>query len=299
MSSALNPFSLYIPDREALVKFFQRNYRMKAIYQDSGGVIWHSNKFTARHYDSGMLSFYGRFDLDEILTGLTSEGLLKWELVWGCDEAGKGEMLGGIAFVCVCVPDICTLKKLLKLSVKDSKKLKRERLLKTASELIKLKRGGELIALLKLVSPKMYNTLYSKLNNQTELMRSVYAELISEICSLSEELPENLPDRIVIDGDLFSFSRDTENEMKVRLVPMVNGERIKAVSTASIIAKWLYIKHVETILRTFGQNLKTSHTEVESLVLDLLSRYPGLDLESIFKLHFANFLRLKEKALSL
>jgi len=163
-------------------------------------------------------------EIEKILE--TKIAKLSFPLV-GCDEVGKGERVGPLVVACVLADRECYLK-LLKLGVKDSKRLKREKIREIAKEI-----RESCIAVVRAVLPEEYNRRYERLKNQNRLLEEIYAEAIEELLS---EAPS--PYKIVID----KFSGRAEEFLKKRcrfkeIEAREKAEEEPVVAAAAIVAK--------------------------------------------------------------
>ena len=320
----VSPFSLFIPEPDKLKRFFEERFSAYPLECDRC-IEWKTPAFMAKYYDTGMISFYmtNKTTLEEVLEPLDRDGLLRWEYNWGCDEAGKGEVSGGLAVSCAKVDGLKTLRDLILLGVKDSKKLKRPKLIKIARHLLEWETQGKLMLRYRYVSAEEYNNLYDRFQNQCLLLRLLYADLISDIretaaryfispCRVlvdgkifegdvkvnEEDLQEDNVDRALLRGNLGKrFILKGKDDLKLVVESMPLGERVKAVATASIISKYLYMnglyEELNEVIRELELKEKVHLPDLTSnLVVALLKTHPEMMRykRRLLKVHF----RVKE-----
>ena len=83
----------------------------------------------------------------------------------GVDESGKGDFFGGLAIAGVYIDEEIGLE-LVKLGVKDSKKISDKAIVKLAQEIRNITQGKFAVVSLK---PDTYNQVYEKINNLNKL----------------------------------------------------------------------------------------------------------------------------------
>jgi len=224
-------------------------------------------------YKSGSITFGGKGKEElERKVEKVLEGFIPKELpIVGCDEAGKGELFGPLVIACVVADRRC-YKELLKLGVKDSKRMKREEILKKAEKIKEACRGK-----VKVIMPKEYNRLYGKFKNQNRLMEEVYLKLIKEIYGKFKFK------RAVID----KFSRELEGKLKgelpkVEVVVVEKGEEEPVVAAAAIVAKAERLKRLKELSKKLGVEVKEGNASNSQLIEAL----KGKDKREFIKMHF-------------
>lgn len=194
----------------------------------------------------------------------------------GCDEAGKGEFFGPLVVACVCAEKGC-LEELLRLEVKDSKKLKREKLMEL-SERIKEKCKG----VVRVIYPERYNREYERFKNLNRYLEEIYSEVVEKVVKKCK------PKEVVIDR----FSKKVERVIGekfrgIKVVAKEKGEDDPVVAAASIVAKAERLKVLEELSKELGFKVEEGNLKSG----ELLKRIPEGELHRFVKLHF----RVKEK----
>ncbi len=232
-------------------------------------------------YESGSIVYSGK-EKEKIKETVIEELLSLEENLprVGCDEAGKGEFFGPLVVACVCADREC-LRELLNLEVKDSKKIKPEKL-KELAEKIK----GSCTGIVRIIFPKTYNREYEKFRNVNRYLEMVYLEILKKL------LKKCKPKEIVID----KFSSRVEEVLKKRLkgtagnlkiTAREKGESDPVVAAASIVAKAERLKALKELSDKLGVEVKEGNLNNR----ELLQKIPREKLHRFVKLHF----NVKEK----
>ncbi len=190
----------------------------------------------------------------------------------GCDEAGKGEAFGPLVIACIYADENC-IKKLIELQVRDSKKLKLEKIIQLAEKIKKECRGR-----IKVLMPENYNTLYAKIGNLNLLMEEVYLELIKTLIDKFQ------PKEVIVD----KFSRTFEGKLK-RSFPLIEfkvvekAESDPVVAAASIVAKAERLKRLKEMEKEIGLKISEGNRNLK----ELLKKVPPEKRNKFFKEHFS------------
>ncbi|MEO2069456.1 MAG: ribonuclease HIII [Desulfurobacteriaceae bacterium] len=189
----------------------------------------------------------------------------------GCDEAGKGEFIGPLVVACIFADENC-LKELVKLGVKDSKKLKKEKILELSKNIKKDCRGR-----VRVLMPKAYNELYEKFKNVNRLLEAVYMEVLEEL------IKKYSPKKVVVD----KFSNEIEEKLKrkfsgIDFEVIPKAEKDIVVAAASIVAKAERLKAMDILSKKLGIKLPEGNINNEK-VFKLI---PPRKRKYFLKLHF-------------
>jgi len=228
-------------------------------------------------YSTGSITVGGkeREKLEEKVGRAISEEIERELPVIGCDEAGKGELFGPLVVACVYADEKC-YKELLKLGLKDSKKLKPQKIEELAEKIRQACKGKGRIRVL---MPKEYNRLYEKFKNQNRLLEDIY---LSTLEKLIEKW--GAPKRIAVD----KFSPKIEKILRERFPNVkfeveTGGENEPAVAAAAIVAKAERLKRLKELGRELGFEVKEGNAQNR----ELLSQIPKEKLHKFIKEHFS------------
>ncbi|WP_457681590.1 ribonuclease HIII [Thermovibrio sp.] len=226
-------------------------------------------------YDSGSIVFggKGKEKLKRKVEGKLLEKLLekrKFPIV-GCDEAGKGEFFGPLVVACVWA-DEKGYRELLKLGVKDSKKLGKEKVKELSDKITSLLHGK-----VKVVWPEKYNELYRKYKNQNRILEEVYLEALKEL------LRKLKAKEVVVDKFSYNLKPLLEKEFpEVKFKVITKGEDEPAVAAAAIMAKAVRLKALEKLSKKLGFPVKEGNLSNR----ELLSKIPENLRYKFVKEHF-------------
>jgi ribonuclease HIII len=180
----------------------------------------------------------------------------------GSDESGKGDYFGPLVVAAfVCDKDIQT--RLNKYGVKDSKLLDEETLLRIAEKVLLEFHGNyQYFVLL----PEKYNELYPKFSVKkpglNEMLAWMHSKVIGDLHS-RHRFQKVIIDKFANEKLIKSFVNKT---CDVELEIITRAESYKAVATASIIARYLYLKNLKELSNKYGiKLLKGASLKVQEL----------------------------------
>ncbi len=220
-------------------------------------------------YKSGVISYAGK-DFSLIKSIIDDFQIKTADLTprIGCDEAGKGERFGPIVLSCVFA-DGKAVSELLKLGVRDSKKLSDRKIAELSDKILKISHG-----LVRVIQPKVYNKLYERYKNLNKLMQEQYIDLIKKLLS---KYPVR---RILVDQFSSRFQEKLSKELPENLEIVVKprlDERDVVVAAASILAKKARLDALKSLEEKFGVKLPKSNEA---------ATFPKELLPELAKLHF-------------
>ncbi|WP_456341490.1 ribonuclease HIII [Thermovibrio sp.] len=226
-------------------------------------------------YSTGSITFGGkeREKLKERVEKALADEVLKGRSfpIVGCDEAGKGEFFGPLAVACVWA-DKKAYRELLKLGVKDSKKLKEEKIFELDEKIRKICHGK-----VRVLMPEEYNRLYRKLKNQNRLLEEIYLQILKEL------VEKYGAKEIVID----KFSRKIGERVKgefpeIEVVAVEKGENEPVVAAAAVVAKAARLRGLKRLSKELGREIREGNAENG----ELLKAIPERERYRFVKEHF-------------
>ena len=226
-------------------------------------------------YKSGKLVHNGSDDSKIVINAILEREEV-YDYILGSDETGKGEWYGPLVVVATALSskDILNLRKL---GVRDSKTIKKTRLMEIAEELKKMSFERQSIIL----RPKKYNDLYSKFQrenkNLNDMMAWAHSAVIQDL--LGKIQFKNA--KVVIDK--FDFEKthyrlEKVDKTNLKIIQKSGAESETAVAAASIIAKYIFEREVDKLNRKYNIDLRKS--KPEDIKQGLLSE--------VAKIHFKN-----------
>ncbi|MFA6567107.1 MAG: ribonuclease HIII, partial [Victivallales bacterium] len=200
----------------------------------------------------------------------------------GVDESGKGDFFGPLVIAAVFV-DGQTRDKLLKIGVKDSKKIKNDvKISKLAAEIRKIVSGRFANVA---IGPDSYNRLYGKIGNLNRLLAWGHARAI-------ENIVEKVPDCKWVLSDKFGNERLIKNALmkkgrKIELRQKTKAESDIAVAAASILARDEFVRRIREIGAGIGIVLpKGAGANVDEAAKNIVEKLGRDRLSCIAKMHF-------------
>lgn len=221
----------------------------------------------------------------------------------GSDEVGVGDYFGGI---CVCAVYLTKndVPELIKLGVKDSKKLSDKDIVKIAKELMKFVKYD-----ITNIDPHAYNSMYEKYQNTHIIKTYGHYTSINNLVHLinDQHLPLN---KIIIDeyasankfNQYLSALNIKNNFSNLNFLTQAEGIYL-AVAAASIIARYYFLKQIDDLSNQAGFNLPLGawNDKVEKAIIKLLTpsntdkQKINILLNKYVKRHFSNTNKIIDK----
>ena len=196
----------------------------------------------------------------------------------GVDEAGKGDVFGPLC-IAALYADSAGIEQLIKMGIRDSKRLSDSTILKRA-DTIKKTYPFSIVT----IFPKRYNELYNQFKNLNYLLAWGHATAIEKITQKTG------CKRVVID----QFASESvveytlrKKSLEVDLVQRHRGEEDVVVAGASILARAAFVQGIETLSAQFHLTLpKGAASQVIQIGKQFLASHGEDALSEIAKLHF-------------
>lgn len=213
----------------------------------------------------------------------------------GTDEVGTGDFFGSVvvAGAHVAKENILMLKKL---GIKDSKKLSDEKILEITPTLIKIVPHSAII----LDNVRYNNLMRNEYMNLNKIKAILHNNVIINLTNKLKE--DNVEyDNIVVDGfttkeKYFEYLESEKNVIRDVEVIQKAEEKYIAVAAASIIARYLFIIHLQKLSSACKYNLpKGAGPEVDKVAASIINEQGEEFLSKVAKMNFKNL----EKALKI
>jgi ribonuclease HIII len=200
----------------------------------------------------------------------------------GVDESGKGDFFGPLIIAGVISNEDIN-KELLKLGVKDSKKLSDKRVLQLAEKIKEICVYNVVI-----IKPKRYNELTRKLNlnkllawGHARVIENLLKEATLRNLKCSRAVSDQFGDEEYLLGALMQMGK------KIEIMQMHRAEIDPAVASASIIARAEFLKQIEILSKRYNLNFpKGASSKVVDFANEFLKRYGKDELINVAKIHF-------------
>ena len=209
----------------------------------------------------------------------------------GSDEAGKGDLFGGISVCALCCP-ADGAGALRRLGARDSKGMSREAVRRVAGDVVD---SGLFPFRLEIITPEEYNSRMESWRdrggNSHDLLASLHGRAITSLLKEDCAAEELIVDRFCSASRLRPFlpAEAPTLNMKVR------GESNPAVAAASIIARQAYMDSLAELSRQYAVDLSPgSGASADRALQRLVDIHGPPVLRKTAKLHFRNARRLLE-----
>ncbi|HNW16402.1 MAG TPA: ribonuclease HIII [bacterium] len=223
-------------------------------------------------------------DVRSILNSLlTSTG------VAGSDEAGKGDLFGPLVVCSFLLGE--KENELLKLNIKDSKKLKNHEIVDIYRHISKEHPSS--FSLVRIM-PERYNSFYKDLagkgRNLNYMLAWAHSKALSGLIEKRSDIKKIIVDRFTENPVVNKIITDAAGKIPVEF--FVRAEQNPAVAAASIIARANYLislKNIsETVLLGKFELISGSGSGSDELLAKIIDEF-GTDItDRICKTHFAN-----------
>lgn len=232
-------------------------------------------------YKSGKLVHNGSIASKNVINSILEREEV-FDFIIGSDETGKGEWYGPLVVVATALSsdDILLLRKI---GVKDSKTIKKHKLIELAKKLRNMSFARHSITLM----PETYNELYSKFQKENKNLNDLMAWAHSTVIQSLLEKIEFDKAKVIIDK--FDFEK-TEYRLKnidktnLKIIQKSGAESETAVAAASIIAKYIFETEIEKLNREYGINLKQAKPEdINTDIITIVAKKHFKNVKNILK----------------
>ena len=206
--------------------------------------------------------------------------------VIGSDETGTGDYFGPVTVAAVYVP-AHKIALIEELGVKDSKQLTDDYMRKIAPDLMKVC----VYKILTLRNEK-YNAIQAKGYSQGKIKAMMHNQALNNV--LQKLAPEK-PDYILIDqfaerGIYYNHLKNEKEIVRENVLFSTKAENLHvAVATASILARYAFLKEMDRLAQIVGFPLqKGASSKVDEMAARILAKHGEKALKSMTKWHFAN-----------
>lgn len=248
-------------------------------------VLYTSGKLTVQGKDKDdFITFYLEPEILQNLSYTNPSTMHDEAARIGLDEAGKGDFFGPLCIAGIFV-DTGRIEELLRLGVKDSKKLNDEIIVKIAASL----RANFPYKVLRLF-PETYNRLYDKFHNLNRLLGWAHTTVLEEL-SQKTGCKKAILDQFAFPELVESFLK--QKKMDVNLTQKVRGEEDPVVAAASILARAAFVEGIQELEKTVGFSLpKGASSIVVQTAQNTFQKHGPSIFMQIAKIHFKTFKEL-------
>ena len=197
----------------------------------------------------------------------------------GIDEAGKGDYFGPLCVGGLHVSGEEDIKKLLKMGVKDSKRLGDPTILELSK---KIQREFKTSVIR--IFPKRYNEMYHTFHNLNRMLAWGHASAIENLVeetACKQVIIDQFADEYVVKHAL------RKKALEVDLVQRHKGEEDPVVAGASILARAAFVEGLSELENKFHLKLPKGASEaVSKAAKQAIDTYGVAILQEIAKMHF-------------
>jgi ribonuclease HIII len=243
-------------------------------------TLYESGKLTVQGKDKHeFISFYLEPEILKKLAYTYPHQDLEMHARIGIDEAGKGDYFGPLCIGGLYVDGENDIKKLLKMGVKDSKRLEDSTILSLSTK-IKQEFKTSVIK----IFPKRYNEMYETFRNLNRMLAWGHATAI-------EKLVEETGCRAVIIDQFADESVVKQalarKHLELDLTQRHKGEEDPVVAGASILARAAFLNGLADLEKQFTLELpKGASHSVKEAAKRAIAKHGLAILKEIAKLHF-------------
>lgn len=200
----------------------------------------------------------------------------------GVDESGKGDFFGPLVIAGV-ISNESINEELLKLGVKDSKKLSDKKVLQLAEKIKEICLYNVVI-----IKPKRYNELTEKLNlnkllawGHARVIENLLKEATLKSLKCSKAVSDQFGDEEYLLKALMQMGK------KIEIMQMHKAEIDPAVASASIIARAEFLKQIKMLSEKYNLDFpKGASSKVVDFANEFVKRYGKDELMNVAKIHF-------------
>lgn len=199
----------------------------------------------------------------------------------GSDEAGKGDFFGSLCIAAVYADESGILK-LLKMGVKDNKKLSDKKTLDFAKE-IKKEFAHHIIR----IHPPKYNELYEKFKNLNHLLAWGHSAVIEQLSqSISCELV--MIDQFASSSLISNAVKKKSPSLTLKIFP--KAEEDVVVAAAAILARSAFLESLKQLSESIGFELPKGASALTKEVGRKIKEKLGVEaLKQVCKNHFQTY----------
>lgn len=248
--------------------------------------VYYSNKKGISTVFSGKGS---ETKLRSILNSSPKKNFHNWNNWLGTDESGKGDFFGALV-TCGFFVKKENVHQLLDLGIKDSKLISDQKILKIAPK-IYFQFGKQLDVII--LKPAKYNELYQKFSSQGKKLNELLAWMHARIIL-------NLNKKFSLEGaiiDKFTHTQTLKNSLRelknIHLKNRIKAESDVAVATASIIARYHFLKNLDELSEQYGMTFpKGASKKVVTTAKDFAKIFGKETLKEVAKIHFKTYQKI-------
>jgi len=250
-------------------------------------------KVRVNHYTTGKYNVQGKdstlkLKISNLLgtNGAKSQEPLndEFNLFMGSDESGKGDYFGPLVVVACYAPEE-QHKSLLDMGIRDSKKIRDQKIRDMAEEIMaKCDYEAQILC------PKPYNLTYDRLGNLNQILQEMHTKAHTELYKRCKNARGILVDQYTSRAEDLKASLAP---LKLPVLQRIKAEAYLPVAAASILARFFFLKELDQMSNRWSMTFpKGASAEVEEAARDFLQTYSVEEMQEVAKMHFATSKKL-------
>ena len=281
--------------KEKMIKYYESKKRDKVIPY----VVFQAEEedTVITMYESGKVMFQGvSADVDATMwkeidgQNISAKEITKEDEKYhncssiGSDEVGTGDYFGPIV-VSSCYVRREQVDELVKLGIRDSKKLDDNKIIKIAPIIAKMVKYKSLI-----LSNEEYNEKYGNNNNMNKIKAIMHNKVLYELVH-SDDLKYDyiIVDEFAREARYYDYIKESTNIQRGITFLTKAEDKNLAVACASIISRYIFIKEFDKLSDQLHIPLpKGSGNNVDTIGEEIVEKYGKDKLKEIAKLNFRN-----------
>lgn len=207
----------------------------------------------------------------------------------GSDEVGTGDFFGPI---CVCAAYVTSkdINYLIKLGVKDSKKLSDDQIKDIAKKLIKKIPYSQVS-----LDNVKYNELVERKMNMNEMKVKLHNQVLLNLKKKYPSVQNYFIDEFTSKKHYFDYLKNTK-EIVENLNFKTKGESyFPSVAVGSIIARYSFLQKMEKLSKKYGMEFPHgSSSRVDKFAKNFTKKFGLAELRKVVKTNFINYQKIIE-----
>lgn len=199
----------------------------------------------------------------------------------GIDESGKGDFFGPMVIAAYHVPP-SHYKGLLKLGVRDSKKISSDKKITEIAEKLLHKTPDHCEVFV--LNLNTYNSLVKKMGSVNRVLAWAHATVLENLLARFPDTPRAVADQFGPEHQIISALK--ERGKNILLEQRHKAESDPAVAAASILARHRFVQEMKELSDTYNCELPRGATHVRPSAEKLVRRDGPEILTQVAKIHF-------------
>lgn len=207
----------------------------------------------------------------------------------GSDEVGTGDFFGPI---CVCAAYVTSkdINYIIKLGVKDSKKLSDDQIKDIAKRLIKKIPYSQVS-----LDNVKYNELVERKMNMNEMKVKLHNQVLLNLKKKYPSVQNFFIDEFTSKKHYFDYLKDTKDIVENLNFKTKGESYFPSVAVGSIIARYSFLQKMEKLSKKYGMEFPHgSSSRVDKFAKNFTKKFGLAELRKVVKTNFINYQKIIE-----